>query len=110
VAIFARLRVPGVMGEVEINKLQSRMDAFCLLFVERFGWNNITNYLHNMMGGHFRCFLRKFGNLFEQSNIGLEVSIHIDYLHIYYLHNYITPLYKTSAPPPHPPTPPPFSG
>mmetsp|Transcript_20307 Transcript_20307/g.45161 ORF Transcript_20307/g.45161 Transcript_20307/m.45161 type:complete len:407 (-) Transcript_20307:119-1339(-) len=77
VEIWARLRVPGVMSAARIDKLQLRMDAFCRLFVERFGWNNLTNYLHNMMGGHFRYFLRKFGNLFEQSNIGLEANVKV---------------------------------
>jgi hypothetical protein len=56
VDIWARLRVPGVMSAARIDDLQLRMDAFCRLFVERFGWNNLTNYLHNIMGGHFRYF------------------------------------------------------
>ncbi|KAJ1389966.1 hypothetical protein B484DRAFT_439827, partial [Ochromonadaceae sp. CCMP2298] len=77
VDIWARLRVPGVMEAQRIDDLQFSMDSFCRLFVAQFGWNNLTNYIHNMMGGHFRYFLRRFGNLFEQSNIGLEANVKV---------------------------------
>jgi hypothetical protein len=76
-----------VMEAQRIDDLQFSMDSFCRLFVAQFGWNNLTNYIHNMMGGHFRYFLRRFGNLFEQSNIGLEVRC---FLYIFtYKHQFI---------------------
>ncbi|KAJ1437429.1 hypothetical protein B484DRAFT_392795 [Ochromonadaceae sp. CCMP2298] len=53
------------------------MDKFCRVFVEAHGRNNVTNYIHFMQAGHFRYFLRRYGNLYRHSNIGLEACVKV---------------------------------
>ncbi|KAJ1398139.1 hypothetical protein B484DRAFT_471863, partial [Ochromonadaceae sp. CCMP2298] len=75
--IWAELSKPEDMAPHQINSLQRTMDEFCRLFVHMYGRNNVTNYIHLLQAGHFRYFLRKFGNLYRHANIGLEACVKV---------------------------------
>jgi hypothetical protein len=57
--IFVLLRTPAAMQPDQIDTFQLTCDIFCRLFVDMFGRTDITNYIHNLMAGHFRFMLRR---------------------------------------------------
>jgi hypothetical protein len=60
-----------------INECQEEADNFCARFRAMFGPSAITSYIHDLEAGHARFFLKRFRNLFRNSNIGLEAYIRV---------------------------------
>lgn len=59
----------------DIDDFQKDADAFCRSYIEVLGGDDVTNYVHDLMAGHFRTFLRKYGNIYRYANIGFESFI-----------------------------------
>ena len=58
--------------ELEIKKFQKHIDNFFNAWVEMFGWNGLTNYIHYLAAGHVAFYMKEYGNLSKYSNQGWE--------------------------------------
>ncbi|KAJ1426014.1 hypothetical protein B484DRAFT_397732 [Ochromonadaceae sp. CCMP2298] len=71
--LFMRLNDPVALNNSEINALQLEMDCWGRFFVDMFSRKDITNYIHNMIAGHFKFFLKRHGgSMYKLANIGME--------------------------------------
>ena len=73
--MMTQLRSTKTFNEEKLQQLQDTMDAYCDSYISRHGNRDIYNYLHVIQAGHIRHQIRRFGNLFRYSNIGLEAYI-----------------------------------
>jgi len=74
--IFKRLHSRASFHTQEsIDSLQNTVDQFCSDYIEAFGLENVTNYLHDLHAGHVHFFLSQYNSLYTHCNIGLEASI-----------------------------------
>jgi len=58
-----------------ITSIQVEFDTFCIIYVDMFGQQDVTNYIHYWSAGHTRFFLERFGNLYIFCGIGGESRI-----------------------------------
>ncbi|KAJ1385196.1 hypothetical protein B484DRAFT_440440, partial [Ochromonadaceae sp. CCMP2298] len=75
--IFADLYGRADLTPPEIDALQLKIDNFCRHFVDAFSKHDVTNYIHALQAGHFRFFLRRYGNMYKYANIGLEACVKV---------------------------------
>jgi hypothetical protein len=57
------------------TSIQIEFDTFYNVYVNMFGQQDVTNYIHYWSAGHTRYFLEKFGNLYIFCGIGGESRI-----------------------------------
>ena len=60
------------LSEEEVEEFQDNCDVFFHLWVEIFGMEGVTNYIHLIGSGHMQYFLRKYGCLYLYSQQGWE--------------------------------------
>jgi len=58
-----------------VDTFQAVADNFGRLYIALLGGEAVTNYVHDLIAGHFRVFLRRYGNIYRFANIGFESYI-----------------------------------
>jgi hypothetical protein len=65
----------GEFDEKAVVSIQIEFDTFCINYVDMFGQQDVTSYIHFWSAGHTRYFLKRFGNLYRFCGIGGESRI-----------------------------------
>ena len=73
--IIEHLFKKDAYSEDDIQSLWTEIIRFRDLFIDAFGGNSITNYVHIIISGHLIEMIRRFGNISNFSGIGFESLI-----------------------------------
>ncbi len=57
------------LSEEEVEEFQDNCDAFFHLWVEIFGVEGVTNYIHLIGSGHMQYFLKNYGSMYWYSQL-----------------------------------------
>jgi len=66
------LRQKTNLSSGEIERFQSHVDAFFVIWVNLTGHEGVTNYIHMLASGHISEYLVYWGNLYDHSQQGWE--------------------------------------
>jgi len=66
------LRQKTNLSSGEIERFQSHIDAFFVIWVNLTGHEGVTNYIHMLASGHISEYLVYWGNLYDHSQQGWE--------------------------------------
>jgi hypothetical protein len=73
--VLAKLCVLDHLAIDEIDEVQDMLDGFGREYIAIFGQEAVANYVHALISGHVRFWLRLHGNIHKFNNSGLESSV-----------------------------------